>query len=385
MKKVLASLDRGLFTTSLIFFVLGALNIMTASSSEALAIGKTIYYYFLRQSFFITLGYFVFLIIINTPTSKYKGIATILYIVFIVILFYLLIGGEAHRGAKNWITIMGVTFQPSEFMKPITIVLLALLFDTYQKELKLIKSDDKNVIYTMIGVVGILAPLIIFLQDDFGSMSILLIIFIGMFMASPGLKKDKWKLTMYAVVAGILGILIIYSARGSILSKAQMNRFNFFNPCSRYEYGGYQVCNGIIAINNGNIAGKGIGKSTQKYSYIPEAHTDSVFAILVEEYGLFNVTVILIFLVYILKRIFTISSEAVTLRGRYISLGVGIYISIHIILNLGGLTASMPLTGVPLPFFSYGGSFAFNLVVSLGLVQRVHIENQIYKENKLLK
>ena len=180
-----------------------------------------------------------------------------------------------------------------------------------------------------------------------------------------------------------LGIIIIvvavgfmYITRGKVLSDAQTSRFNFINPCSRYENGGYQVCNGFIAINNGGLFGVGIGNSRQKYSYIPEAHTDSVFAIIVEEYGLLFATVIFFVYIYIIYRILKISKEATTLRGRYIALGVAVYIMSHIIINLGGLFGAMPLTGVPLPFLSYGGSFALSLSISLCMVERIAIETK---------
>ena len=132
----------------------------------------------------------------------------------------------------------------------------------------------------------------------------------------------------------------------------------------------------FIAINSGGLTGLGVGKSKQKYSYIPEAHTDSVFSIIVEEYGLLFVTPIFIGYLFILKRILDISTNATTVRGQYLALGVATYIFMHILINLGGLFGIMPLTGVPLPFLSYGGSFALSLIVSLAIVQRVHIETK---------
>ena len=169
-----------------------------------------------------------------------------------------------------------------------------------------------------------------------------------------------------------------------ILTEEQLSRFDFFNPCSNYEDGGYQICNGFIAIHDGGLFGLGIGKSKQKYSYIPEPHTDSVFAIIVEEYGLiFSLGILLIFLI-ILYRILRISAQASTLRGRYIALGVATYMFLHILINLGGLFGIMPLTGVPLPFLSYGGSFTISLICSLAMVQRIHIETKRKNLQKII-
>lgn len=374
MKKLL--IDKKFFIITLMFFIFGALNIITASSSEALANGKTIYYYFIRQVVIVGVGYLIGFIIMSIPTNKYKFLTILLYAFFMAVLLFLLFNGVSHRGAKNWIKIFGIVFQPSEVMKPIIIVFLALIFDYKYRALSVSKDSNNSILATIL-FVGLLAPIIIFMEDDFGSMAILLGIFIVFLILAPINKKDKNKLWLVLIVMGVLGIGAVYIGRGYILSNAQMARFNFINPCSRYEHGGYQTCNGIIAINNGGLFGVGIGKSSQKYSYIPEAHTDSVFAIIVEEYGLIISTLIILTYVYIIRRILKISEQSKTIRGKFITLGVATYIGLHVILNLGGLFGALPLTGVPLPFLSYGGTYGFSLAISLALAQRVHMENRL--------
>lgn len=167
-------------------------------------------------------------------------------------------------------------------------------------------------------------------------------------------------------------------SKGSVLSDRQSSRLDFYNPCKNYESGGYQICNGFIAINSGGVFGNGIG-NTKQISYIPESHTDSVFAIIAEQYGLIVTTIIFIIFALLLKSILNISSRSKTIRGRYICLGVAIYIFLHILVNLGGLFGVMPLTGVPLPFLSYGGSFTLTLICALAVVQRIEIENRTMK------
>ena len=218
--------------------------------------------------------------------------------------------------------------------------------------------------------------MIVFLQKDFGSMLILFSVFFVLFLSSPLLKIDKLKTFTFMIIVGLVGALAMYMGKGYILTEAQKARFNFFDPCSRYETGGYQICNSFIAISDGGLTGVGVGHSKQKYSYIPEAHTDSVFAIIVEEYGLLFVTPIFLAYVFIIKRILNVSMNATTTRGRYMALGVACYIFFHIFINLGGLFGVIPLTGVPLPFLSYGGSFGLSLLISIAIVQRIHIENK---------
>lgn len=367
---MIRDMDKPLLIVSLVLFLFGTINIVTASSSEAASYNVSLYYYFYRQIALLLVGMFISLFILNIPTKKWRPIAVFGYI-GITVLLGLTFTVSANRGANNWV--FGV--QPSEFAKPVLIVSLALLFESLYKKLRTVGAKHYDIIAFLL-FVGLLFPAIVFLQKDVGSMLILAAIFVAMIFTSPLLKIDKLRVGIILVFLVMLGALVMYAKNGYILTDAQLSRFNFFNPCDRYETGGYQVCNSFIAIHNGGLFGVGPGKSTQKYSYIPEAHTDSVFAIIVEEYGLLLSTVIFGCYIFILKRILDISKNATTRRGQYMALGVATYIFSHIFINLGGLFGVIPLTGVPLPFLSYGGSFAISLVCSLAIVQRVHIETR---------
>lgn len=373
-------MDKPLFYITFALFVFGLFNIVTASSSEAvIRYEKTLFYYFFKQLSMIIIGLIFASTIIRIDTKKYKGPAFLAFIGITACILYLFLYGTFHKGAQNWLSIGPITFQPSEFAKPIIIVCLALIFERNKNKLR----NKKQKHYDIIGLilfVGLFNPIIIFLEKDLGTMLITVIIFIVMFISSPILKQDKTKTIIFLILVGISGLLVIKNQKGYILSEEQMARFNFINPCKNYLEGGYQICNAYIAINNGGLLGLGIGKSQQKYSYIPEPHTDMVFAIIAEEQGLIRSSLILVGYAVILYRILDLSSKANTLRGKYICLGVATYIFAHIAINLGGLLGVLPLTGVPLPFLSYGGSFTMSLLISLGLVQRIHIE---YKREKI--
>ena len=207
----------------------------------------------------------------------------------------------------------------------------------------------------------------------------MLAIFGVMFLASPIKRIDKLRTIALIFMLGVIGISIIILKQGYLLSEAQMSRFDFFNPCSKYETTGYQVCNGFIALNDGGLFGLGIGNSKQKYSYIPEPHTDSIFAIIGEEYGVIKCSFVFLAYIFVIFRILKIATNTNTIRGRYICLGVATYIFAHILINLGGLFGLIPLTGVPLPFLSYGGTYAISLMCSLAVVQRFHIEKKLEK------
>lgn len=378
IKQNLKKMDKILLILSIILLVWGLLSIVSASSRVAvLDHDKPVYYYFIRQAIFSIVGLVGAFVVINIPTKKYLPWARIAYLTILIILLILSFTGSTTRGAQNWIKIGFFSFQPSEFAKPIIIVYLSLFFDKYLKSLR---SKETN--YTLLAIIvfiGCFIPLIVFFQKDFGTMLIITSIFLVMFYGSPIKKKDKIKMTIIMALLVIMGSLILVVKQGNILSKAQLSRFDFFNPCSKYETGGYQICNGFIAINDGGLLGLGLGNSKQKYSYIPEPHTDSIFAIISEENGFIRSSFILIFYILLIFRIIILASRSTTVRGKFICLGVATYIFMHIFINLGGLFGIIPLTGVPLPFFSYGGSFIICLIVSLGLVQRVYIENNLRK------
>lgn len=373
-------LDKPLFYITGFLIIFGLFNIVTASSSEAvIRYEKTLFYYFFKQLIMIIAGMIIATFIIKIDTKKYAYPTALAFITITGCILYLFLYGTFHKGAQNWLSIGGVTFQPSEFAKPIIIVALSLIFEKTKNKLRNKKIKHYNII-TLILIIGLLNPIIIFLEKDLGTMLIIMTIFIVMFLASPILKQEKTKTILILVLLAISGLILIKNQKGYILSEEQMNRFNYINPCKNYLDGGYQICNAYIAINNGGLFGLGIGKSKQKYSYIPEPHTDMIFAIIAEEQGLIRSSIVLLSYTVILYRILNLSSKSNTLRGKYICLGVATYIFAHIAINLGGLLGVLPLTGVPLPFLSYGGSFTLSLIISLGLVQRVHIE---YKRQKI--
>lgn len=383
LSKAIKNMDKTLFIITSLLFIFGLLNIVSASSQTAvLKYNSDLYSYFFRQLITIILGVIIGIFIIKTPTKSYKLLGPFFFIVvaFISLAVSFTSFGATYSGNNNWINIGGFTFQPSEFAKPVMIICVSLLFEKFYNKLKSKKIEQKDR-YDMIFkimLVGLFFPAVIFLQRDLGTMIVITTTFAILFLASPILRIDKLRTIGLCLILGFI-LLFILMSKGDLFSNAQSSRFNFFNPCSNYESGGYQICNGFIAINSGGLLGQGIGKSKQ-ISYIPESHTDSVFAIIAEQYGLITTTIILILFTILLKKILDISSNSVTIRGRYICLGVASYIFLHILINLGGLFGIMPLTGIPLPFLSYGGSFTISLICSLAVVQRVAIEN---KNNKV--
>lgn len=373
IKNTLKDMDKILLVITTLLFIFGLFNIVTASSRAAvIRYNTSLYSYFFKQLVSIIAGLIVTIFILGIPTKKYGYAGAIFYVIVLALLLYVYFFVDEQQGSKNWIVIKGFgTLQPSEFAKPAMIIMVSFMFE---KMYKILKNPNINHYDSIAKIlfVGCLYPAIIFLCKDLGTMIVITTIFGVLFITSPILKTEKIK--MIGVVI-FVGILILLFKGSSIFTPAQLSRFDFFDPCSDYYEGGYQICNGFIAINEGGLFGNGIGESKQ-VSYIPESHTDSVFAIIAEEYGLIICTLIFIAYLVILFRIFKLSSRTSTIKGKYICLGIGVYIFLHFLINLGGLFGIMPLTGVPLPFLSYGGSYTLSLMISLAVVQSIHIETE---------
>lgn len=381
LKQIIRDLDKPLLLITIVGFVFGLLTIVTASSRAAVVnYDVSIYYYFFKQLTFIIIGVTLSIIVLKTNTKRYKSIIPLLFIIM-VILNIIAWRSDELAGSNNWIDLGFVKLQPSELSKPVIIAFLAILFEKYYRKLRTLNIKHYDMIIKIL-LVALTIPVIVFLQKDLGTLLIMFSIITVMLIASPILKQEKLKYSLIIILTGLAAFAVYMFVDGNILNDARKSRFSsWFDPCGKYETGGYQVCNSYIAINDGGLLGLGIGKSKQKYSYIPEPHTDSAFAIIAEEYGVYRTILIFLGYIILLWRILLIASRASTLRGRYMCLGIATYIFAHIFINLGGMFGLIPLTGVPLPFFSYGGSFAISLLVSLAIVQRVCVETK----NKKIK
>lgn len=381
MKKIFSKMDKPLLFITIVFFVFGLIMVLSASSMESyMRYGSSPYYYFYKQAIFIFVGSILFFILIRIPTKVYKGFSYIFMLVILGCLGALSIYGYAANNAQSWFQIGPVNVQPSEFAKIISIVFLACYYDKNKNNLDNIWTLVKPIIPVII-IFGLVA-----IQPDFGTAIIIALISFFMFFALPMSKLCKFKFTslVFSLVI-LIGVVFILTG-GSLLKGYQLERFNYREPCLRYqEDSGYQLCNSFIAFKNGGVTGQGIGKSTQKYLYLPESYTDFIFPIIVEEWGLLVGVVIILLYLFVLFRIYMIARRAINLEGSLLAYGVCIYMFLHIAVNLVGVMGIGPLTGVPLPFLSYGGSYVVSLMVSLAIVQRVAIESNNNKKKKSKK
>ena len=380
MKKIFGKMDLWLLILMLVFSIFGLIMIFSASSvSTVLRYNVPQYHFFLRQAIFLISSFIAgFLIVIRFPTSKYKYLTPLAILAIIVALIGLLVYGKLTNNVRSWYDLGFFALQPSEFAKSIVIVFLAVSYSRLEK-IKNVKIET----YLIPAAIGGLVAILIALQPDFGTFAILSGIIFFVFISIPFVRKNFGKIIKVCTIIGIIGVAFLMFSGKELLNSRQLQRFQFKEPCNRYtEDTGYQVCNGFIAIHNGGLFGVGLGNSSQKYLYLPESHTDFIFPIIVEELGALVGVLIIIGYVIMLYRIFRIAKQAENLRLSILAYGVFLYLLFHILVNLLGILALIPLTGVPLPFLSYGGSFTVNIVVMLFVVQRVNIENKTIKAKR---
>ena len=375
IKTSLKNVDIPLFIITVLLIVFGLLMVFSSSSiTSVLSYKKTPYYFFEKQFITVIIAFLVSLVVINFPTKNYSVISKLGIVLIVITLISLKTYGTVTNNARSWFKLLGFSIQPSEFAKTFIILYLACRYSTIKKF-----KNISDVFLPMIPC--IIVFFLVALEPDLGTACLIAIICMFIFFALPLSKDKNMKILRIVTVIAAIGGILFLNFNSDILTSAQASRFNFKNPCSRYlEESGYQVCNGYIAIHNGGLFGVGLGASTQKYLYLPAAHTDFIFAIIVEELGLIGGGCVLIAYIFLLFRILVIARKATNLRNSIIAFGTFAYILSHITINLGGLLAIIPLTGVPLPFLSYGGSFMINLMILISLTQRVAIETKRKKQ-----
>ena len=380
MIRLLNKMDKPLLILTFFMFIFGLFMIFDASSMRSFIDYGVNTKYFTKQLIILLASFVAFIYILTKPTNRYKFAIYPFVGIIVSLLIWLLISGVETNSSKSWIYIGSFGLQPSELAKVVIIIFMGFYYKYNIRKLD-------NWIHALFPVgVGAIMTLLTLLQPDGGTGMILFFIVAALFYISPVPKDIKRKITTLGMGFVIVVLFCIIVTGNNPLSDMQQSRFNYLKPCTRYqESTGYQVCNGYIAINNGKLFSIDPGNSKQKYLYLPEAYTDFIFPIIVEEMGLITGIVIILIYMIIIYRILSVARRSPDLMNSMICYGIALYIFLHVTINLVGVLGLLPLTGVPLPFLSYGGSFALTLSIALAIVQRISIENYNYMKKRVLK
>ncbi|MDZ4226355.1 MAG: rod shape-determining protein RodA [Patescibacteria group bacterium] len=289
-----------------------------------------------------------------------------LYVIAVVLLVAVLFLGTEVRGSHAWFNLGFFNFQPSEFAKVVVIVVLAKYFSDNREELSLFK-------HLVISFAYILLPsVLVLVEPDLGSALLIIGIWVGMVL-TVGIKR--W----HALVFLASGILVALIAWNFLLVDYQKERItNFLAPLENCQsFSGYNVCQSYIAIGSGGMTGRGFAQGTQsQLNFLPEKHTDFIFAVIAEELGFVGSVFLLVVFGAFFLRSFWISQKAQDNFGLFVALGVGVLFVVQTIVNLGANMGVLPVTGVTLPFVSYGGSSMVFSLMLVGVLLSVHLRHK---------
>jgi cell division protein FtsW len=335
--------------------ITGLVAVYSSSFVIALADFGTPYYYVVRQGVWALAGAGLLVAAMRTDYRKLRPMALPIMGVTIIALLAVLAVGVQGGGAKRWIGVGELTIQPAEFAKLTVIIYLAAWLSSKGDE---IRSFEHGLLpfVVIIGMVGAL----IMLQPNLGTTLIILAITVTMFWVAGASFMQMLALA----AAGFTAVALLATVAGY-----RMDRLTaFFDAEVDPQGNGFQTLQALIAFGNGGIHGLGLGASRGKFFYIPASHTDGVFAIIGEELGILATIPILLLYVLLMIRGFQVARRARDDFGRLIATGITTWITVQALLNIGGITRVIPLTGVPLPFLSFGSNALAAVLLAMGVL-----------------
>lgn len=357
-------IDYPLLISVLIISIFGIIMIYSASSIWAEFKYQDAFKYVRQQAIFFIVGIFIMLFCSKINLNFIKKKANLILIgCFILLILVLIPGiGSIRNGSRSWFGIGGFGIQPSEFAKLGLIIYTAKYLEKNNKYMQDVKKGALP-IFIVIGAFFLL----IMLEPDFGTAMVIALTLIALIFIS-GLKIS------FFVKVGVLGLAGIVAL--IIAAPYRMARIiSFLNPWSDPLGSGYQIIQSLYAIGPGGLLGQGFLKSRQKHFYLPEPQTDFIFSIISEEFGFLGVIIVCSFFFFIFYRMLKIALSSNDLFKKYLVFGLAFGIFIQAALNLAVVVGLIPVTGVTLPFFSYGGSSLLISMICIGLVLNVSREN----------
>ncbi|MBI5151135.1 MAG: putative lipid II flippase FtsW [Candidatus Pacebacteria bacterium] len=344
--------DRIIFFLVLLLLICGVLFVFDASVAEAYQQFNDKYYFVRQQIVWACIGLIVMFASSYIPMKVLRSFGILaFYFSFLCLIAVLIPGiGSKVQGARRWIIVGPVRFQPSEVMKMGLVLYFSQWLSRHQRLLPFL--------FFMGSIFGL-----VMLQPDLGSALVLGTIGFVLYVVSGG----AWKDTVSVVGLGFLGVVLLI-----LISPYRMERLKTFLRSEEDPLGAsYHIRQITIALGSGGWFGQGIGQSKQKYQYIPEASTDSIFAIAAEEIGFFGSTVIVFLYMSLCWQGFSIAQKTSDPYTRLLTVGLTTWIGAQSLINLGSIVSLIPLTGVPLPFVSYGGSSLVSVLAASGILMGI--------------
>lgn len=360
------SIDFILLVDVLIMLALGLVMVMSASSPTSLSETGKSYNYVKTQAVSAVLGLVGMFIVSKIHYKTYKKFYKIIYVGIIILLLAVIISGREASGARRWVDLKFISFQPSEIAKIGLIIFYATLLSNRKEKLDKLGAGFFYPLLFLLPVIAIL----IGVQNHL-SATVLIILIVSVMMLMAG-SKLRYFLSFGTAGAGVGGVGLLLYAKLTGKGAFRIQRLiTFLDPFADKQDTGWQIIQSLYAIGSGGLFGVGLGNSTQKYLYLPEAHNDFIFSIIAEELGFVGcVVVIILFAVFIWRGII-IAMKASDMFSSLVAAGITTMVGLQAIINIAVVTSSMPNTGMPLPFFSYGGTALLILLCSVGILLNI--------------
>lgn len=345
----------------------GLMMIFSASYPVAILKHNSPWHYVVKQGVFALIGLFVMFIFMGIPFSRWKKASPTLLLFSLLALMLVLIGGVNINGARRWFVLSGFNLQPAEFTKLSIIVYLSAIISKKGEQIRNFRRGLLPIL-VMIGII----LLLVMKQPDFGTVLILFFIAVTILLVG-GVDLRHLFFLFLALVP-----IFIYLAMSKSYRLQRIT--SFLNPLDHPDDSGYQLIQSLYALGHGGLRGTGIGHSVQKLFYLPEAYTDFIFAVVGEELGFVGTSLLIIVFFLFIWRGFVAAIRSNDPFGLMLGMGIVMMICIQFMLNIGAVIGSLPITGVPLPFISYGGSSLILCLASTGILLSISRDN--YRRRK---
>lgn len=383
-------IDKSIVLITTLLVVIGLISVFSATMYDNPMRAIT------TQSLSVVIGVIIIGIMVVVPFELFNNIRLILFmmVILIVLLIYTLATQESVWGATSWFVVFGVSFQPSEFVKVIGILVISWLIKYYDREV--ILTNQKLPSWFNVNNVAIATLVVscglIFLQPDLGMLIILSATLGLIYLLTKG--SLKWNLIAYSVLfVGYLLLTIIGRQFGDWLVSKDFHMFeriaSFIDPFRYSSDSGYQIIQGLMAFSRGGWFGMGLGEGVSKQGALPVIESDYILANIAEELGLIGVLVVVGLLFSLIVIIYQRAAASTELYRKSVLIGVASLLLVQSVINIGGVVSILPLTGVTLPFISYGGTSMMAMLSAIGLALRMIIEegkepniNLVYSKQK---
>jgi cell division protein FtsW len=358
--------DKNLIFSVIIIVIFGLIMMSSASAVVAYAKSGSSYLYLKHQLFGLMIGLIAFYFTSKIDYHLWRRFALgfLIFSIFLLLLVFIPGLSASYGKARSWINVFGFSLQPSEFVKLSFLIYLAAWLESRGKRI----SDFHEGSGPFVIVLGVIGFLMI-MQPDIGTLLIITLISMAVYFVGGGRIYH----IIVMILIGIIGLFLMVQVKDY-----QADRFKcFLDPSFSRQDKCYQINQSLIAVGSGGFFGRGLGESRQKYMYIPEIQGDSIFAIIAEESGFIFSSILIILYVYVFYRGYLISKYAPDIFGRILAIGIVSWIVIQAFFNIGGMINVVPMTGVPLPLVSYGGSAITAALAAVGILVNISKQTKV--------